>query len=117
MPVVQKNLDFAPFFNFKTPAKREGGKLTVLGRNYDLWLSRPIPGNGKPKPWQSSADARGRRYVNTEVELPQPERRNAPCLGIDLGLRSLVALAKRIQDRSAKILPPRGETTRRRDVA
>ena len=32
----KKNLDFVPFSNFKRPAKLEGGKLTVLGRNYYL---------------------------------------------------------------------------------
>jgi hypothetical protein len=39
----------ALFSNFKRPAKLQGGQWTVLGRNCDLWLSRPIPQNGKPK--------------------------------------------------------------------
>jgi hypothetical protein len=44
----KKNLDFVPFSNFKRPAKRDGARLTVLGRTYHLWLSRPLPQNGKP---------------------------------------------------------------------
>jgi IS605 OrfB family transposase len=89
----KKNLDFVPFSNFKRPAKLDGGKLTVLGRTYHLWLSRPIPENGKPKSWEFSTDARGRWYVNIQVELPEPEKRNAPEIGIDLGLKSVVALS------------------------
>src|SRR5215475_11151538 len=89
----KNNLDFVPFSNFKRPAKLEGGKLTVLGRSYYLWLSRQVPDNGKPKSWEFSTDARGRWYVNIQVELPEPEKRNAPRLGIDLGLKSVVALS------------------------
>jgi hypothetical protein len=50
----KKNLDFVLFsnFQFQRPAKLEGGKLTVLGRNYHLLLPRLIPENGKPKSWQ-----------------------------------------------------------------
>jgi transposase len=76
-----------------TDIKLEVGKLTVLGRSYYLWLSRLVPENGKLKSWEFSADARGRWYVNIQVELPEPEKRNAPPLGIDLGLKSVVALS------------------------
>ena len=71
----KKNLDFVPFSNFKRPAKRDGAKLTVLGRSYHLWLSRPLPENGKPKSWEFSTDARGRWYVNIQVALPDPQKR------------------------------------------
>jgi hypothetical protein len=48
----KKNLDFVAFSNFKRPAKLAGAKLTVLGRTYHLWLSRPIAENRKPKSWE-----------------------------------------------------------------
>ena len=47
-------------FCVKRPAKLAGAKLTVLGRSYYLWLSRPIAENRKPKSWEFSTDARGR---------------------------------------------------------
>jgi hypothetical protein len=53
-------LDFIPFSNFDRPAKLQGSNLRVLGRTYRLWLSRPLPENGKPKSWEMSTDARGR---------------------------------------------------------
>jgi putative transposase len=74
-------------------AKPEGDKLTVLGRNYNLWLSRPISASGKPKSWEFSSDDRGRWYVNIQVEVPRFTKRKAPSLGIDLGLKSVIALS------------------------
>src|SRR5262249_38170930 len=38
-------------------------------------------------------DARGRWYVNIQLEVPEAKKRNAPRLGIDLGLKSVVALS------------------------
>lgn len=89
----KRNLDFIPFSNFKRPAKLEGAKLTVLGRAYHLWLSRPLPTNGKPKSWEFSTDSRGRWYVNIQVELPETERREGSSVGIDLGLKDLATLS------------------------
>ena len=123
----KKNLDFVPFSNFKRPAKLEGGKLTVLGRNYYLWLPRPILENGKPKSWEFSTDARGRWYVNIHVELPEPEKRNAPAVGIDLGLKSVVALSNgfkiaaprlyRQEEKELGVFQRRGKTVRARALA
>ena len=67
--------------------------MTVLGRTYHLWPSGPLAENRKPKSWEFSADARGRWYVNIQVALPDPQKRNAPSVGIDLGLNSVVALS------------------------
>jgi len=123
----KNNLDFVPFSNFKRPAKLEGGKLTVLGRSYYLWLSRQVPDNGKPKSWEFSTDARGRWYVNIQVELPEPEKRNAPRLGIDLGLKSLIALSNgfkiaaprfyRQEDKQLGVFQRRGQKVRARALA
>ena len=123
----KKNLDFIPFSNFKRPAKLEGGKLTVLGGSYYLWLSRLVPENGKLKSWEFSTDARGRWYVNIQVELPEPEKRNAPPLGIDLGLKSVVALSNgfkiaaprlyRQEEKQLGVFQRRGQKVRARALA
>jgi transposase len=123
----KKNLDFVPFSNFKRPAKLDGGRLTVLGRAYHLWLSRPLPENGKPKSWEFSTDARRRWYVNIQVEVPEPEKRNAPSLGIDLGLKSVVALSNgfkiaaprfyRQDERQLAVFQQRGQKVRARALA
>jgi putative transposase len=89
----KRNLDFVPFSNFKRPAKLDARGLTVLGRTYRFWQSRPIPENGKPKSWEFSTDARGRWYVNIQVELPEPEKREGAAVGIDLGLKTLAVLS------------------------
>ena len=123
----KKNLDFVPFSNFERPAKLNGGKLTVLGRAYHLWLSRPLPENGKPKSWEFSTDARGRWYVNIQLEVPEAKQRNAPRLGIDLGLKSVVALSNgfkiaaprfyRQEEQQLGVLQRRGQTVRARALA
>jgi transposase len=87
------NLDSIPFSNFDRPAKLSGANLRVVGRAYRLWLSRPIPEKGKPKSWEMSTDARGRWYVDIQVEVPDGERRNGPTMGIDHGLKDLAALS------------------------
>ncbi len=89
----KRNLDFIPFSNFVRPAKLETQGLTFLGRTYRLWQSRPIPKTGKPKSWELSTDARGRWYVNIQVELAQPEKREGQAVGIDLGLKDLATLS------------------------
>jgi transposase len=88
---LKKNLDFVPFSNFDRPAWFENGELKVLGRCYFLWYARPIPENGKPKSWEFSTDACGRWYVNIQVEMPEPERRDAQAAGIDLGIKNVEA--------------------------
>jgi IS605 OrfB family transposase len=89
----RRNLDFIPFSNFKRPAKLERAKLTVLGHAYHLWLSRPLPENGKPKSWEFSTDARGRWYVNIQMDVAEAPRRSGPAVGIDPGLKYLAALS------------------------
>lgn len=90
----KRNLDWIPFSNFARPAKLDGNKLTVLKRAYHLWLSRPIPEGGKPKSWNFSTDARGRWYVNIQVDVEAAEKRDVVSeVGIDLGLKTLATLS------------------------
>lgn len=123
----KRNLDFVPFSNFNRPAKLEGGKLTVLKRNYHLWFSRPLPENGKPKSWDFSTDARGRWYVNIQIEMPEAVQRAGPAIGIDLGLKDLATLSNgakiempafyRQSESQLAILQRRGQTCRARALA
>jgi len=89
----KRNLDWVPFSNFTRPAKLDARGLTVLRRTYRLWQSRPIPDNGKPKSWEFSTDARGRWYVNIQVEFPEPGKHEGTAVGIDLGLKTLAVLS------------------------
>ena len=123
----KRSLDFVPFSNFARPAKIDGGKLTVMGRAYRLWLSRPIPEGGKPKSWEFSTDARGRWYVNIQIELPEPDKRVGEAVGIDLGLKDLATLSTgekiatqrhyRAEERNLALLQQRGQTARARALA
>lgn len=122
-----RSLDFIPFSNFKRPAKLDARGLTVLGRTYRIWQSRPIPENGKPKSWEFSTDARGRWYVNIHVELPEPDKREGAAVGIDLGLKTLAVLSTgetvetpafyRKSEAQLALFQKRGQKTRARALA
>ena len=123
----KRNLDFVPFSNFARPAKLDGGKMTVLGRAYHLWLSRPIPEGGKPKSWEFSTDSRGRWYVNIHVDLPDVPHRAGEAIGIDLGLKDLATLSTgekiaapqiyRAEERQLALFQSRGQTARARALS
>ena len=124
----KRNLDFVPFSNFARPAKLDARGLTVLGRTYRLWQSRPIHENGNPKSWEFSTDARGRWYVNIQVELPEPEARNGgDAVGIDLGLKDLATLSTgekiaapriyRAEEKRLALFQSRGQKTRARALS
>lgn len=90
----KRNLDWIPVSTFNRAAKLEGGRLTFQKRKYHLWFSRPLPEDGKPKSWSFSTDARGRWYVNIQVELPEVAKREVRSeIGIDLGLKTFAALS------------------------
>jgi putative transposase len=90
---IKRSLDWIPFSNFARPAKLENGVLTLLKRRYFLWFSRPFPDAGKPKTWAFSTDARGRWYVNIQIEITEPDRRDGIAVGIDLGLKTFATLS------------------------
>lgn len=67
------------------------GSVRFFGRDYRVWMSRPI--QGMIKHGSFSQDARGRWYCNLTAEVEA----NAACgsveVGIDLGLKSLATLS------------------------
>lgn len=90
---TKRNLDWIPVNMFRRSGRIDGSAIIFRKRRYRLWMSRPIPENGKPKSWNMSCDARGRWYVNIQVEVPEAEKRDGPEIGIDLGLKSLATLS------------------------
>jgi len=90
---LKRSLDWIPVSNFTRCGKLDGNVLTFRKRRYHLWLSRPIPENGKLKTWCFSTDARGRWYVNIQVEISEPGARVGSAIGIDLGLKTLAVLS------------------------
>jgi putative transposase len=90
----KRNLGWIPVTRFIRAAKFEGGELTFLKCKYRVWNSRPLPDDGTPKSWNFSADARGRWYLNIQVELSDVEPRKVQsAVGIDLGLKDLATLS------------------------
>jgi len=65
--------------------------VIFLGRRYRLWLSRPI--EGKIRCGCFAEDARGRWYLNLQLEVAQTVGHGTAEVGIDLGLKSLVTLS------------------------
>lgn len=91
---AKRCLDWIPFSNFNRPVKLRGDRLTILGRDYRLWMSRPLPEAGRPKNIALSVDARGRWYANIAVEIDDVEQRLVTSeVGIDLGLKTLATLS------------------------
>lgn len=89
----KRNLDWIPFSHFSRPAKMDGASITVLGRKYRFWGSRPIPDGAKPRTFCFSTDSRGRWYLNIQVEIPAAPNRSGTAVGIDLGLKTLATLS------------------------
>ena len=123
----KRNLDWVPVTTFQRAAKFESGVLTFMKRRYHVWYSRPLPDDGKAKSWSFSTDARGRWYVNIQVELPAPEKREGDAVGIDLGLKTLAVLSTgetvetpafyRKSEAQLALLQKRGQKARARALA
>ena len=86
----KKSLAWIPFQAARA-VRIEGDAVVFLGRRYRLWLSRPIV--GKVRSGSFAEDARGRWYLNVQVEVSKDERHGIGEVGIDLGLKSLATLS------------------------
>src|SRR6516165_9797686 len=74
--------------------------VIFLKRRYRLWLSRPM--DGTIKCGSFAQDARGRWYLNLQVEVAERQDCGAGEIGIDLGLKHLAVLSS-----GEKIVNPR----------
>ncbi|HEV3183075.1 MAG TPA: RNA-guided endonuclease TnpB family protein [Steroidobacteraceae bacterium] len=69
----------------------EGTAVIFLKRRYRLWLSRPV--EGKIKSGSFARDARGRWYLNLQVEVAERQDCGRAEVAIDLGLKDLATLS------------------------
>jgi putative transposase len=65
--------------------------VIYLKRRYRLWRSRPV--DGKIKTGCFAQDARGRWYLNLQVEIAESQTCGAGEIGVDLGLSTLATLS------------------------
>jgi putative transposase len=86
----RKSLSWIPFQAARA-IRVSGDSVIFLGRRYRFWLSRPI--EGEIRCGSFAQDARGRWYLNLQVEVPEDRRHGSGEVGIDLGLKSLAALS------------------------
>ncbi|HEX4269036.1 MAG TPA: transposase, partial [Steroidobacteraceae bacterium] len=86
----EESLGWIPFQAARA-IRWEGDAVIFLKRRYRLWLSRPL--DGELRCGSFAQDARGRWYLNLQVEIPEDREHGTGEVGIDLGLKSLAALS------------------------
>lgn len=86
----RRSLGWVPFQAARA-IRMDGDAVTFLGRRYRLWHSRPI--DGEIKCGCFAQDARGRWYLNLQVEVAEVEGTGAGEVGVDLGLATLATLS------------------------
>ena len=119
----RKSLGWIPF-QARRAIRVQGDAVSFLGRRYRLWLSRPL--EGRMLCGAFGEDARGRWYLNLQVEIPEDSRHGSGEIGIDLGLKSLVAISTgekveaprlyRRPERALALAQRAGRTTRVRAI-
>jgi len=95
----RKSLSWIPFQAARA-IRVNRDSVMFLGRRYRLWLSRPIEGDIRCGSF--AQDARGRWYLNLQVEVAEDREHGTGEVGVDVGLKSLAALST-----GEKIEPPR----------
>jgi putative transposase len=86
----KRALGWVPF-QCGRPIKVESDTVTFLGKNYRLWLSRPIPADIRSGSF--SEDAEGRWYLNLVCGVADDLPAGTGEIGIDLGLKDLAGLS------------------------
>jgi hypothetical protein len=86
----RKSLGWVPF-QAPRAIRLQGDAVIFLGQRYRLWLSRPI--EARILGGCFGEDARGRWYLNLQVEVPRDSEHGSGEVGIDLGLKSLATLS------------------------
>jgi len=86
----RKSLSWIPFQAARA-IRMDGDAVIFLKRRYRLWLSRPV--DGRICSGCFAQDARGRWYLNLELEVAGCRDCGSGEIGVDLGLKSLVCLS------------------------
>lgn len=86
----KKSLGWIPFQAARA-IRMAGGAVIFLKRRYPLWMSRPI--EGAIRSGCFAEDARGRWYLNIQLEVQERADCGGGEIGIDLGLKDLAALS------------------------
>jgi putative transposase len=86
----KRSLGWVPFMCAR-PLQVDGDTVTMLGKRYRIWLSRPIP--AKIRSGSFSQDATGRWYLNIVCEVEDVRPTGNGEIGIDLGLKTLAAVS------------------------
>ncbi len=86
----KRSLGWVPF-QCARPVKVNGDTITFLGHKYRLWLSRPIPEDIRSGSFSQDTD--GRWYINLVCAVPDDLPAGTGEVGIDLGLKDLMALS------------------------
>lgn len=86
----RRSLGWVPFQAARA-IKLDGDVAVFLGRRYRLWYSRPV--EGRIKSGCFAQDARGRWYLNLQVEVEERADCGSGEVGIDLGLATLATLS------------------------
>jgi putative transposase len=87
----KKSLGWVPFAAARA-IKMDGDAVIHLKRRYRLWLSRPVD-PAAINAGSFSQDARGRWYLNLQVEVAEAPNCGVGEVAIDLGLKTLGALS------------------------
>ena len=86
----KRSLGWIPFKANSIQVK--GERVTYLGHEFRIWLSRPI--KGRILSGSFSQDAQGRWYVNLACEISKVENKHhVEDVGIDLGLKTSAVLS------------------------
>ena len=86
----RRSLGWIPFQAARA-IRLNGDAVIFLKRRYRLWLSRPVDGTIKSGGF--AQDARGRWYLNLQVEVAERRDCGAGEIGLDLGLKNLAVLS------------------------
>ncbi len=86
---ARKNLDWIPVSHGHRAVIVVSGAAKFRGRIYRLWWSRDLPDDAKLKTAAFSCDARGRWYLNLDLETNETRPHGSGEIGVDLGIKTL----------------------------
>jgi len=86
----RKSLGWIPF-QVKRAIRMDGDAVVFLKRRYRLWMSRKL--DGEIRCGSFAQNARGRWYLNLQVEIAEKRDCGTGQIGIDLGLKTLATLS------------------------